>query len=227
MKTLHILSPHLDDAIFSLGATIASTVRAGVDVRIITVFAGDIASGAPAGPWDRRADFATEGDAASARREEDRRACEILGATPVWLPYGDEQYGSAAVPDDELRAAILAAIPGDEPVLVPGFPLIHPDHARVAALIQLDPLAVREIGHYVEQPYASKRGLPASTGWVAVPLTEEDRRAKHDAMVQYRSQLQLLSWNPRRMCRRIGRYERANGGELTAWQAGASGVQVA
>ena len=44
-----------------------------------------------AGGWDRRGGFATEGESARARREEDRRACAVLGATPVWLPVRERR----------------------------------------------------------------------------------------------------------------------------------------
>ena len=46
----------------------------------------------PSGGWDRRGGFATEGESARARREEDRRACAALGATPVGSPFGSVDY---------------------------------------------------------------------------------------------------------------------------------------
>src|SRR5207244_2118642 len=92
LEPVVVISPHLDDAIFSLGAAIAQTVRSGGDVTVLTVFAGDPSSSAPAGNWDARAGFATVGEAAHARRREDERACAHVGAIPVWLPFGDEQY---------------------------------------------------------------------------------------------------------------------------------------
>src|SRR3954463_13831402 len=87
-----VLSAHLDDAVFSLGAAIAATSRAGVDVVILTVLAGDPSSRVTAGAWDAEAGFATAGEAARARGLEDERACAEVAARPVWLPYSDVQY---------------------------------------------------------------------------------------------------------------------------------------
>lgn len=50
---LVVLSPHLDDAVLSLGATIARLSRHGRSVRVVTAFANDPTSRAPAGPWGR------------------------------------------------------------------------------------------------------------------------------------------------------------------------------
>ena len=84
-----VVSPHLDDAAISLGAAIAFAARHGA---VLTIFAGDPESEAPAGGWDKRGGFGTEGDAARARREEDSMAFALLGAGVTWLPFGDEQY---------------------------------------------------------------------------------------------------------------------------------------
>ena len=87
-----VLSPHSDDGVLSLGASMARWARSGRRVELLTVFALDPASNAPTGGWDRRAGFLTEGDAARARREEDRVACSILGVTPRWLPFGSVDF---------------------------------------------------------------------------------------------------------------------------------------
>ena len=63
-----VVSPHLDDGVLSLGAAIASWARAGATVELLTVLACDPDSEAPAGGWDRRGGFATEGDSARALR---------------------------------------------------------------------------------------------------------------------------------------------------------------
>src|SRR2546423_1587749 len=81
-----IISPHLDDAVLSLGAAIARAVRGGSSVSVLTVFAGDESSTEPADDWARRCGFATEGEAYRTRREEDRRATAWLGASAEHLP---------------------------------------------------------------------------------------------------------------------------------------------
>ncbi|GAB4522902.1 MAG: PIG-L family deacetylase [Anaerolineales bacterium] len=78
------LSPHLDDAVYSCGGLIAAQVQAGQHVRILTVCAGDPPD-AHFSPLAQtlHARWGTDGFATAAiRREEDRRACESLGA--VW-----------------------------------------------------------------------------------------------------------------------------------------------
>jgi len=156
MNALHgrvvVLSPHPDDAAFSLGAAIHRAVRSGARVEVLTVLAGDPASGAPAGGWDARAGFRTAGEAARVRRAEDDAACAALGAIPHWLPFSDAQYGRP-VPHDEAYDAVAEIVAGADRVLVPGFPLANPDHAWLARLV-LSRADLERIGLYVEWPYA-------------------------------------------------------------------------
>ena len=190
--TAVVLSPHLDDGVFSLGAAIAKATSDGVAVRVLTVLAGDPDSEREAGPWDREAGFATEGEAARARRQEDRRACGIVGAEPLWLPFGDETYGRRAS-DDEIWEAIESAAGDADALLVPGWPLAHTDHQWLARLA----LARARVGRlllYVEQPYAAiKRGLgrPGETqrptevvvedSWSPLPADRRHRSLKRRA----------------------------------------------
>ena len=84
-----VVSPHSDDGVLSLGASMACWARSGRRVELLTVLALDPDSTALSGGWDRRAGFATEGEAAHVRREEDRTACAHLGAEWCWH---DEVY---------------------------------------------------------------------------------------------------------------------------------------
>lgn len=223
-----ILSPHLDDGVLSLGGAVADWTRRGIPVRIVTALAGDPDSIAPAGPWDRTSGFATEGEAARLRRDEDRAACGLLGAEPVWLPYADAQYGRGAS-DDRIWEELLDAV-GDAPtVLSPGFPLQHADHAWLGmlALARRDP--AWRFGLYVEQPYAIGSGRPRDHDgrlgfepmftWVSSGIRA--RRAKRRAMLAYRSQHEQLAevvsgtWSD--LQRRIESMERDRGGEGIAW----------
>src|SRR3954464_3679117 len=106
-----LISPHLDDAIFSLGAAVSYPTRPGAGVTIVCVLAGDPNLEAPAGDWDRQAGFETAGEAAAVRRAEDARACAIVGARPIWLPFSDLQYDRGAG-DDAIRAAVTGAVAG-------------------------------------------------------------------------------------------------------------------
>ena len=79
--TIVVLSPHSDDGVLSLGASMARWARSGRQVELLTVFALDPASSAPTGGWDRRAGFLTEGAAANARRRGGSRRVRGFSAS--------------------------------------------------------------------------------------------------------------------------------------------------
>jgi LmbE family N-acetylglucosaminyl deacetylase len=200
--------------VLSLGATIASWARGGARVELLTVFALDPLSDAPAGGWDRRAGFTTEGESARARREEDRRACAHVGATPRWLPFGSVDYERHGT-DDEVRAALQEAVRVADEVLLPGFPLTHPDHAWLARLLATGDLKAGRVGYYAEQPYSHRdSGEPTSLAFGGVRTGPRDRLAKWRAIRQYPSQLPLLGMA--RSLRR-GPLAVALGPEAIAW----------
>jgi LmbE family N-acetylglucosaminyl deacetylase len=200
-----VLSPHLDDAVFSLGATISKIARAGSRVEVLTVFSDDPLSDAPAIGWDTRGGFATEGEAASARREEDREACRLVGAQPRWLPF----RGGGYTPDkdeDAIATEIAEQVAGADALLVPGFPLQNPDHRWLAELLERKPTRVLQVGRYVEQPYfqAARKGLPLPRhGWETISLPPRDRLRKRRAILAYASQLPMLSVSTKRLNRLV------------------------
>ena len=202
-RRIVVVSPHLDDGVLSLGASIASWSRAGAAVELLTVLGCDPVSAAPAGGWDRRGGFATEGESALARREEDRRACALLGATPAWLPFGSVDYERHG-DEGDVRSAVADAVDGADLVLLPGFPLTHPDHEWLVRTLLRAPGDARALALYAEQPYTRRIGTdPEALPWVAdalgaaatfrrVPTGLRDRVAKWRAVRSYRSQLPLL-----------------------------------
>jgi LmbE family N-acetylglucosaminyl deacetylase len=209
LRRIVVVSPHLDDGVLSLGASIAAWSRAGAAVELLTVLACDPDSGAATGGWDRRGGFATEGESARGRRDEDRCACAVIGARPLWLPFGSvdyERHGS----EEEVRRAVVAAVDGAGVVLLPGFPLSHPDHPWLVRGLAAA-LGGRATALYAEQPYTRRAGVaPEIPDWVAdaygerrfeqVPTGARDRLAKWRAIRCYRSQLPLLGMHrgPRR-----------------------------
>jgi len=196
-----VVSPHLDDAVFSLGATIASSSKTGSRIEVLTVFGCDPGSGAPANGWDSRGGFATEGEAATARREEDREACGLVGAEPQWLPFRGGGY-TPHKDIDAIAAAITEHVVGADAVLVPGFPLRNDDHAWLAGLFDGRPPPSTRLGRYVEQPYAYmvRREQPLSGAeWEKPRVTLADRISKRRAVLAYASQLPLLSLGSRKL----------------------------
>jgi LmbE family N-acetylglucosaminyl deacetylase len=93
MEAQFYLSPHLDDALYACGGWTARQTQAGVQVTVLTICAGD----PPRGPLS---DFAQELHARwgeqvppmQARREEDRQACDLVGAQAVHLDVPDAVY---------------------------------------------------------------------------------------------------------------------------------------
>ena len=194
--------------------------RLGIDVRVVTVFANDPSAAGPAGPWDAMCGFASAAAAARARREEDRRACAIVGAEPHWLAYGDESYGRPSN-GDEVWGQIHGAITGCALLLVPGFPLLQADHAWLTELVvQRGTELVPPLGFYAEQPYTRaalarrhNAAPPAALEFKRVAAAARDRVAKLRAVARYRSQLRALG--PPNLMRAFAE-EWFRGGELVA-----------
>jgi LmbE family N-acetylglucosaminyl deacetylase len=223
-----VVSPHLDDAVLSLGSTVAHAVQEGANVEILTVFSDSPTSQAEAGAWDKDCGFATEGEAAAARRAEDLRACALLGAVPRWLDFGDECYDRRGT-DDDIYSAINSAVGGADAVLIPGFPLLHADHARLSSLLLRRGLDCPRLALYGEQPYMFTEGkaptdgdfspapsLGATLPWRYVRTRRAHRRTKYRAARSYRSQLYHLGLARFGLHRMLWR-EAAQGGEPIVW----------
>ena len=158
------------------------------------------------------------------RRAEDTAACAILGATPAWLSFGSvdyERHGDQAA----VRDAIAAAADGVDALLLPGFPLNHPDHEWLGRALVGSRMGCRRLGLYVEQPYGRRtdgvRRLPpwaeealgAPPVFGSVSAGVRDRVAKWRAVREYRTQLALLG---RTRSLRRGPHSLVLG-ELVAW----------
>jgi len=87
------LSPHLDDVIYSCGATLHRQVRAGERVLVASFYAGSP-------PDDSMTDYTRElgerwggvSDPVAVRRREDLAALRVLGAEALHLPFLDCVY---------------------------------------------------------------------------------------------------------------------------------------
>jgi LmbE family N-acetylglucosaminyl deacetylase len=160
-------------------------------VRVVTVFAGRVDSDAPAGEWDAKAGFTTEGEAAVARRGEDREACGLLGAEISHLPFGDRQY--ARDDDETVLEAVRTETERAPLVLLPGLPLAQRDHLRLHRLLLPPSLVPSPLALYLEQPYATlARSTPDPERWQRLPAAGDHRSAKLQALGCYASQVPLL-----------------------------------
>lgn len=192
-----VVSPHLDDAVFSAGQLLSAYPGA----TVVTVFAGVPPEDQPLPEWDARCGFASASQAIEQRREEDRQALTLLDARAVWLECLDAQYGVPTTPA-EVAQRLQALLPDIEPqTLLFPLGLFHADHALVheacMLLLPLCPDAVHLA--YEDQPY---RALPgqvqqrlmalAQAGWQATPARfalEGSASLKTKAVRAYASQL--------------------------------------
>jgi LmbE family N-acetylglucosaminyl deacetylase len=191
-----VISPHCDDAVYSLGALISAHVHAGGSLTVVTVLAGDPSSDAAPGAWDAKAGFVDEGQAARVRRAEDRAACRLLGASWVHLDDVDEQY-PRRLSDDALWARLAPHLDGADELLVPGGPLQHADHRMVADLVLSRRPTTGSLRLYREEPYASRTAVdrdfdPPALGsdatWTRLRASTRDAVVKARACSRYETQ---------------------------------------
>lgn len=203
-RNLLVVSPHLDDAVFSCGRLLASSSNAVV----LTVFAGSPPSASMLTDWDRSCGFDSGAQAMAGRQREDDAALAIFGATPRRLDFPDSQYcsGHSAPPLEQIAAAILGAIRecAPEAVLLP-LGLFHSDHrlAHEAALLALDDAGDLPGFAYADALYRAIPGLlDERLAYLAerrlllrpAPFIESHRAGemKARAVACYQSQLRAL-----------------------------------
>ncbi|WP_019905280.1 PIG-L family deacetylase [Methylobacterium sp. 77] len=115
------LSPHLDDAAFSCGGTLATLADSGWRVVMATIFTASVPD--PKGfalACQTDKGLGPEIDYMALRREEDRRAADALGiAPPLHLPFREAPHRGYSSPkelfagprdDDAIVAALSDAI---------------------------------------------------------------------------------------------------------------------
>jgi len=210
-EPLTVVSPHLDDAVFSCGALIAAASEAVV----VTVMAGVPAAEAELPDWDRAAGFATAEQAVTQRRREDARALGMLSARPEWLSFFDSQYGKHHEADDIMTALSSAAALQRGGTVAAPMGLFHSDHMLVShacmllrgSLLQQDTTAdAAPPLHWILYEDAIYRRLPGMVqsrllGWwqaglVASPVhfpTAPWQALKMAAVEAYESQLPLFN----------------------------------
>ncbi len=124
---LLVVSPHLDGAVPGCGHVLA--LHPGAVVCTVL--------GAPpernmSTAWDRASGFADAFEAMRVRREEDRQALALLGASAVHLPFCDAQYASPPAPD-RLQTVLRHTLATVRPESLPmPLGLFHSDHTLVA-----------------------------------------------------------------------------------------------
>lgn len=192
-----VVSPHLDDAVFSCGCVLASHPGA----TVVTVFAGDQPRGQSLTEWDRDCGFAPSDDVMRMRRAEDETALKLLAANAVWLAFTDAQYGPAP-PVEAIAQALRAEIERAQPdTLLFPLGLFHSDHhVTHAAVLQLLPHApftaygyadalYRRLDRRLEERLSALQQAGWTTRQATLPEADDAPALKARAVQCYRSQL--------------------------------------
>lgn len=228
------ISPHLDDAAFSCGGTLATLAQSGWRVVIATVFAASVQDPrgfALACQLDKG--LAADVDYMALRRDEDAAAATRLGAEPEWLPFAEAPhrgYGSAAAlfgPPQErddivssVADALSALLARHRPdlVLAPQAVGGHVDHVLTVHALDAAGPAVSVLW-WSDFPYAARAMKPPrpfgarreAAPEVAFQLGDEALRRRRDACLAYESQLGFQFGGPAGLADRLaeaGRTER-------------------
>ncbi len=201
MRVLAV-SPHLDDAAFSAGGTLAVLARQGHDVTVATCFTRSVPR--PRGfalACQTDKGLGPEIDYMALRRAEDAAAMAELGVAALHLDLPEAPHrGYASAPelfagvhaDDDVGDALAARLADLSADLWLGPQAIggHVDHLQVLrALVALDrPVLWWRDSPYVLRDPAAPPGEDLPGGLSAVEL-EQDRGARADACARYTTQL--------------------------------------
>jgi LmbE family N-acetylglucosaminyl deacetylase len=192
-----IISTHLDDAVFSLGQTIAESPNPA----IVTVCAGIPPAETPPSRFDEAAGFGSGAEAITARRQEDRAAAEKVGAVPIHLNVLSDEYARGAPRRRESFIAALAsafAVMAKDRVIYAPLGLRHPDHELTAEAVRWLRTPKMEIFAYADLPYFRlwpEFAEPAAAAWgldtpgAGAAIVKAGAAEKADAVECYPSQL--------------------------------------
>lgn len=203
------LSPHLDDAAFSAGATLAGLAEAGWGVVVATVFTASFPN--PAGfalACQTDKGLPPEADYMAIRRAEDARACAILGAQPIWLELAEAPhrgYHSAAAlfaephAEDAVHRDAATAIAPLLEMLRPDLLLApqaiggHVDHVQLVRAVQDLDVEVPVLW-WRDFPYAARADTPrrpyeSTLAHLPETVMQGDATRRHAACAAYATQL--------------------------------------
>lgn len=209
------LSPHLDDAVLSAGGWIHEQTQAGNPVEIWTIMCGDpqLTEYSPfAQLLHFRWGFASAEETVRRRREEDKTAAAILGATTVHFDFldciyrrasnGDWLYFDITLPPHDsdgdyparIAEAISARLKPDDALICQLALGSHVDHVLVR---QAAERLGRPLRYTMDIPYclSSPGGFDANAAGMkesVFRITETSLARWIEAVLAYKSQLPAL-----------------------------------
>lgn len=185
MLSILFLSPHLDDAVFSCGATMARLRERGEEVTMLTLFCGNVAR--PEGfalDCQTSKGIAPETDYMALRRGEDREAAKILGVQALHWSFLEaphrgynsppELFAGAREEDAVWRqlSARFAELSRFDFVFCPQGLGNHVDHLQtIRAALAVFPLET--LRFYRDTPYAIREPDAAPSALLPGPLRGE------------------------------------------------------
>lgn len=173
-KAIVLLSPHLDDAVFSVGGLMAALAEEGHALHVITCFTRSVPN--PTGfalncQLDKG--LGPEVDYMQLRRREDEEACCLLSAQPHWLDLPEAPhrgYSSASAlfgniaEEDNVQAELLTRLQTAVEKIAPDLILSpigignHVDHQQVKqSVAQLkERFSQTPFLYWYDEPYLSR-----------------------------------------------------------------------
>ena len=149
MATVAVLSPHLDDVVFSCW----HVLRSSHDVVVINVFTAVPAAGTAPPRWDRITAADGPAERMRLRLEEDAAALAIAGRRAENLGFVDSQYHDSAPTGRE-------RLPTGAEVIAPASIGGHSDHELVRDVGLALTSEGRRVSLYADLPYATEFGWP-------------------------------------------------------------------
>ena len=195
-KKIAFVSPHLDDAVFSVGGVMAALAEEGHVLHVITCFTQSVL--APTGfalACQLDKGLSAEVDYMELRRAEDAQACQLLGAQPYWLDFSEAPhrgYESASalfadiLVEDTIQTALreqlqqtIASVSPDL-ILSPIGIGNHVDHQQVKQVVKILEQHFPAIPflYWYDEPYLSRHPsaypdqveIKHSAGWEILAL---------------------------------------------------------
>lgn len=233
-----VISPHLDDAALSLGASLWRFAQEGKRVLVVTLATAEPEGSLSAIALDLHRRWGLGAGAVGERRLEDDRACAVLGVEALHLGLTDALYRTDATgsPLYTSYRALFGEPHGGDSAWVAGlvdrfrqFPSARLVCAPLAAGHHVDHRLTRgaaeevfgrRLHYYEDFPYSRKRwvrwkamGVPWGWAGRTWPLCSEALAAKIRAITCYASQLRTAFSGTQDMEEQVRDFTAKRGGE--------------